>query len=187
MKIKSLRNIIASLLFFFLILFCKGQSNLECLTTLEEKLSPKVNVENKIGEIINLRDNVNCFDWDSLIVISAIYLNEKAEKDLGIKLPLEHDYSWGSENAAILLFVKDNIVVNHVFQQPTVDRKNFNSAKSLKAYYFLNLLKNYGNDSYYTIIPKEKAVFETYPIIYHENGKEKSNPKYGLGVKVKED
>lgn len=170
----------------FLPLFSyKGQTNPDCLVKLEEKLSPKVNEENKIGEVINLKDNINCFDWDSLVVIMAIYLNEKAEKNIGIKLPLEHDYSWGPDSTAMLLFVKDKKVINYILQYPTVDKKTFDSAKSIKAYSFIELLNNYGNGSYYTIIPKEKAVFETYPIIYHENGKEVSSPEYGLGIRVK--
>jgi hypothetical protein len=174
------------LLSCFFVISCKGQKNTNCINALEEKLSPKINEENRIGEVINIRDNVNCFEWDSLIVIMAIALNEKAEKDLGIKLPLEHDYSWGSDSTAMLLFIKDKKVVHHILQEATVDKKTFDAAKSIKTYHFLNLLKSYGSDSYYTIIPKKKTVFETYPIVYHdENGKEISNPKYGLGIKVK--
>lgn len=171
----------------FFVISCKGQKSTNCIDALNEKLSPKINEENKIGEIINIRDNVNCFEWDSLVVIMAIALNEKAEKDLGIKLPLENDYSWGSDSTAMLLFVKDKKVVHHILQESSVDKKTFDNSKSIKSYHFLDLLKNYGNDSYYTIIPKKKTIFETYPIIYHdENGKEIANPKYGLGIKVME-
>ncbi|WP_281924783.1 hypothetical protein [Flavobacterium collinsii] len=74
-----------------------------------------------------------------------------------------------------------------MLQRPSVRREVFDSAKSLKAYYFLKLLNNYGDRSYYVIIPREKAIFETYPMIYHDdNGKEVLNDQYGLGIKVKE-
>lgn len=175
------------LLISFLFIFsCKGQSDPECIVQLSEKLSPHVNEENKIGEVINLKDDVNCFDWDSLIIIMPIYLYEGAEKKLGIELPKDVDYTWEPESSAMFLFVKDKKVVHSMLQKSTVSREVYDSAKSLKAYYFLNLLNNYGNGSYYVIIPKEKAVFETYPMIYHDkNGKEVSNPEYGLGIKVK--
>ncbi|WET02971.1 hypothetical protein [Flavobacterium sp. YJ01] len=152
---------------------------------MKQKLSTQVNEENKIGEVISFKDDLNCFEWDSLLVIMAIYLNDMAEKQLGIELPKEIDYTWESDSTAILLFLKDKKVVHSMPQKPTVSREIFDAAKSVKSYYFLELLNNYGDGSYYVIIPKEKAIFETYPLIYHENGKEVSNPKYGLGVKAK--
>jgi len=49
------------------------------------------------------------------------------------------------------------------------------------------ILNSYGNSTYYVIIPREKAIFETYPMIYHDDkGKEVLNDQYGLGIKVQE-
>lgn len=187
MKDKSNSKYAYSLLISFLfIVSCKGQSDPECLVQLHEKLSPHVNKENKIGEVINLKDHINCFDWDSLIIIMPLYLGDKAEKELGIDLPRSVDYTWEPESSAMFLFVKDRKVVHSMLQRPTVSKEVFDSAKSLKAYYFLNLLNSYGNGSFYVIIPKEKTIFETYPMVYHdEKGKEVINDQYGLGIKVK--
>ncbi|MBF4485719.1 hypothetical protein [Flavobacterium sp. CSZ] len=175
------------LLISFLFLFsCRGQSNPECLTALNEKISPHVNEKNKIGEVINLKDDLNCFDWDSLIIIMPLYLDGRAEKELGITFPKDADYTLEPKSSAIFLFVKDKKVVHSMLQKAEVNKEVFHSYKSVKSYSFIQLLNNYGNANYYVIIPKEKAVFETYPIVYHdENGKEASNPEYGLGVKVK--
>ncbi|WP_281924784.1 hypothetical protein [Flavobacterium collinsii] len=38
---------------FLFIFSCKGQSDPDCLVKLRERLSPHVNEENKIGEVIN--------------------------------------------------------------------------------------------------------------------------------------
>lgn len=173
------------LLFFLSVFLCKAQSNPECLTKMQERLSPHVNEEGKISEVISFKDDVNCFEWDSLLVIMAIYLDEKAEKQLGITLPKDVDYAWAHDSLVILLFLKDKKVAHYIPQKPTVSREVFDAAKSIKAYSFLQLLNNYGNGSYFVIIPKQKAVFETYPMVYHVNGNEMSNPKFGLGVKVK--
>lgn len=174
------------LLSFFIIFSCRGQTNPDCLIQLEEKLSPKVNEENKIGEIINIKDDVNCFEWDTLIVQSAINSKKSMEKDLGITIPFEYNFSMGDENTAILLFVKNNNVVHYISQRRTVDRKTLDQAKSVKASSFIYLLNNYGNNVY-AKIPKEKAIFETYPVIYHDKNKETEWAlKYGMGVKVKE-
>ncbi|GIQ60557.1 hypothetical protein Flavo103_36930 [Flavobacterium collinsii] len=173
-----------SLLFLF---SCKGQSDPDCLVKLRERISPHVNEENKIGEVINLKEDVNCFEWDSLVIIMAIYLSDRSEKELGIKLPKDDNYIWEPDTSAMLLFVKDKKVVYSTLQRSTVSREVFDSAKSLKAYYFLKLLNNYGNGSYYVVIPKEKAIFETYAMVYSdENGNKVSHPEYGLGIKVKE-
>jgi hypothetical protein len=185
MKNFNFNQIFFLLCSFFLLYSCNGQSKPACLLSIEEKISPKINEQNKIGEIINIKDSLSCFEWDSLIVMMAIHLNEKAEKELGLKLPLQYNQIGTHESEAIILFVKGNKVVQCILQKPTLDREAFENSTSIRAYYFLKLLGYNGNDKYYIKIPKEKAVFTTYPMIYHENGKEKTNPKYGLGVKVK--
>lgn len=172
-----------SVLFLF---SCKGQSDPECLTALHEKLSPHVNEKNQVGEVINLRDEVNCFEWDSLLIIMPMYLNDRAEKELGIELPKGVDYKWEAESSAMFLFVKDRKVVHSMLQKAGVSREIFDSSDSIKSYSFLELLNNYGKSSYYVFIPKEKCVFETYRTVYHDqNGKEMYNAKYALGIKVK--
>ena len=172
-------------LLIFCIFSCKGQNNPSCLIKLENRLSPKVNEENKLGEIINLKEDLDCFDWDTLIIQMAMNSKEMTEEAMNIEIPFDYDYIWANDSTAMLLFVKNNTVVHYVIQKPTVDRETFDNAKSIKAYSFIKLLNNYGNSGY-AKIPKEKAIFETYPMLYHnENGNEVSNPKYGLGVKVK--
>jgi hypothetical protein len=174
------------LLPFFIIFSCKGQTNPDCLVRLEEKLSPKVNEENKIGEIINIKDEVNCFDWDTLIVQQAMVDKKTTEKDLGIKIPFYYDDFLHDERVARLLFMKDNTVVHYIIQNPSVDKKTLDKANSIKGYAFVYLLNNYGKDGY-AKIPKEKAIFETYPVIYHNKAEEtKWALKYGLGIKVKQ-
>lgn len=174
------------LLPFFIIFSCQGQKTPDCLGQLEEKLSPKVNEKNKIGEIINIKDEINCFEWDTLIVLSAINSKKNMEKDLGITMPFEYNFSMGDENTAILLFVKNNKVVHFISQKRTVERKILDQAKSVKVSSFIYLLNNYGNNVY-AKIPKEKAIFETYPVIYHDKNKETEWAlQYGMGVKVKE-
>lgn len=184
-------NLNRSLLYPFLIsvLFlcsCKGQSDPKCLTALNEKISPHVNEKNKVGEVINLKDEVNCFEWDSLLIIMPMYLkNDRAEKELRIVLPKDIDYSWEPESSAMLLFLKNNKVVHSLLQKAGVSREIFDSSDSIKSYSFLELLNNYGKNSYYVFIPKEKCIFETYRTVYHDqNGKEMYNAKYALGIKV---
>lgn len=181
---------IKSLFIFTICLFpvisCKGQNNPDCLFTLEEKLAPKVNEGNKTGEIINIKDNVNCFEWDTIIVQMALTNKETTEKTLGVKIPFDyHDDLFQHDSVARILFVKNNTVVHYVLQKPSVNKKIFDNADSIKAYRFIYLLNNYGNGSY-AKIPRDKAIFKTYPIVYHEDGIEKINPKYGLAVKVNE-
>ena len=152
---------------------------------MDENLSPKVNVKNKIGEIINIKDKVNCFDWDTLIVQMAITKKETAEKQLGIKIPFEYDYSWGSENIAMLLFVKDKVAVHYIIQKPA-DKSVSGTLKYVRAYSFINLLNNYGNNIY-AIIPRNKAIFKTYPIVYRDKVTETEWAlTNGMSVKVDE-
>lgn len=165
---------------------CNGQNNENCLNSLDKKLSPQIDEENKIGEIINVRDSMNCFEWDTLIVHSTIGSKKNIEKDLGITIPFDYSFSSGDERSAMLLFLKDNKVVNYILQKPNVDRKTYDQANTIKVYNFIYLVNNYGNDVY-AKIPKETAVFETYPVIYHDKEKEtKWALKYGLGVKIRE-
>lgn len=181
----SMTKFISLIFVFCFLLSSKAQNAEKCLTELEEKLTPKVNKENIVGEIINIRDKVTCFDWDTLIVQMAINPKDMTEKAMGINIPFNYDYSWENDNTALLLFVKDNVVVNYILQKPTVSREAFNTAKSVKAYSFLKLVNNFG-DNAYAKIPRENTVFETYQILYHdEKGAEVSNPKFGHGIKVK--
>jgi len=184
MRIKRL-NFLILILLASLTFSCHAQTNTECLTKLEQKLSPKINTNNKVGEIINVRDEINCFDWDTLVVQMAINPKEMTEKALSIKIPQNYDYSWESDNTAMLLFLKGNTVVHYILQKPSVDKQTFDAAQSIKAYDFLKLVNNSG-DNAYAKIPKEKAVFETYQIYYHDaKGQKTSNPKFGLGIRVK--
>ncbi|WP_223560124.1 hypothetical protein [Chryseobacterium lathyri] len=174
------------LLPLFIIFSCKGQTNPDCLVKLEEKLSPKVNEENEVGEIINIKEEVNCFEWDTLIVQMAMVNKETAERTLGVKIPFDYTNDlFQHESVARLLFVKNDTVIHYILQEAGVDKKTFDNAKNIKSYRFIYLLNNYGNGSF-AKIPKDKTIFQTYPIVYHENGIEKSNPKYGLAVKVKQ-
>ena len=185
MSFTKYRKLIFLIFYLFILSSCKSQNKPDCLISMEEKLAPKVNELGEIGEIINLKDSVNCFEWDSLIVMPVIYLIENSEKELGLKLPLQYNHLWTPDSQAILLFVKDNKVMYYIVQNSGVDRESFENAKSIKSYSFLELLGYNGNEKFYIKIPREKAVFITHPMIYHENGQDKSNPKYGLGIRVK--
>lgn len=106
--IKSKSGLTYCLLLFFLFTFlCKGQSDPECLVKMKERLSTQENEENKIGEVISFKDDLNCFEWDSLLVIMAIYLDDKVEKKLGITLPKDVDYTWANDSMGILIFLKN--------------------------------------------------------------------------------
>lgn len=165
---------------------CNGQDSKNCLNSLENKLSPKINEENKIGEIINIKESIDCFEWDTLIVQSTIGSKKDIEKNLGLTLPFLYSLNYGDERTAILLFVKNNHVVNYIIQNPAVDRKTSEQAESIKVYNFIYLVNNYGNNVY-AKIPRQNAVFETYPVVYHDKEEEtKWALKYGLGVKIKE-
>jgi hypothetical protein len=186
MESTRFRQIIFLLCALFVLFSCKGQNKPDCLLVMEEKLAPKVNEIGEIGEIINIKDSVNCFEWDSLIVMPVIYLIESSEKKLGLKLPLQHNHLWTHESEAILLFVKGNEVVHYILQYSRVKKEAFESASTIKGYNFLSLVKSYGNDGYYVKIPREKTVFDTHPVIYHdEKGNEKTYPKVAFDVKVK--
>lgn len=183
MRMKSTLKNIFTAVTFLVISSYKAQENPNCLITLDKNLSPKDNGKNKIGEIINIKDKVNCFDWDTLIVQMAINKKETAEKQLGIKIPFEYDYSWGSENVAMLLFVKDKVVLHYILQKPA-DKSVSDETKSVKAYSFINLLNNYGNNIY-AIIPRDKAIFKTYPVVYQNKVTETEWAlKNGMSVKV---
>lgn len=174
----TLKKLLILILCILSVVSCKVQTNPDCLLKLEEKLASKVNEENKIGEIISIKDEVNCFEWDTVIVQMALTNKETTEKTLGVKIPFDyHDDLLQHDSIARLLFVKNNTVVQHILQRPSVNKKTFDRANSIKACRFNYLLNNYGNNSY-AKMPREKAIFQTYPIVYHEDGIEKINPKY---------
>lgn len=178
---KYIYFLIISFLFIF---SCKGQSNPDCLVKLEEILSPKVNEKNKIGEVINIKDNVSCFEWDTLVVVMASTPKEYIEK-LGIIIPFNYyDNRFQHESVARLLFVKNNTVVHYIIQKSRVDRKTFETAKSIKSYNFVNLINS---DNGSITIPREEAVFEIYPKVLRDKDEEiRKAFKSGMSIKVKE-
>jgi hypothetical protein len=180
-----LKKIFKVILFFLSIFSCKGQSNPDCLVKLEEILSPKVNEENKIGEIINIKNNASCFEWDTLVVVMASTPKEYIEK-LGIIIPLNYyDDRFQHDSVARLLFVKNNTVVYYISQKSSVDRKAFETAQSIKSYHFVNLIDNSINGL--VKIPREEAVFEVYPKVLRDKDEEIEKAlKSGMSIKVKE-
>ena len=82
---------IYNLLIIFLFASCHSQKKEKCLIELENKLSPKPNQEIVQGEIINIRDNLNCIEWDSLVVVMASNNRELIEKNSNIEIPYSLD------------------------------------------------------------------------------------------------
>lgn len=146
---------IFNLLFLLLITSCSGQDKSQCLITLEERLCPKVNQEIIQGEIINFRDNANCIEWDSLLVVMASNNKELIEKNSNIEIPysLESGSSFYNDNEALIFFLKDNKAINHLHISST-----FKKGKSGRSYDFFTLQKNHLN----AFIAKQDAVFEVY-------------------------
>ncbi len=153
------------LLFLFLSFLSFGQTNPDCLVKLENKLSPKSNKENKIGEIINLKDDVNCFDWDTLVVMPTFFNKNDLKRDLGIESPFEFKTGGYRIETARLLFVKNNVVVHYIIQESLPERKMIDTSRTIKAYKFIDLTENdkYKRALFYAVIPKQKTVFETQP------------------------
>src|SRR5687768_6669572 len=149
----TIKNMILLFLFFSFLSF--GQTNPDCLVKLENKLSPKSNKENRIGEIINLKDDVNCFDWDTLIVMPTFFNKNDLKRDLGIESPFEFKTGGYRIETVRLLFVKNKEVVHYITQESLPDRKMIDSSKTIKAYKFIDLIENekYRRASFYAVIP----------------------------------
>ena len=82
------------------------------LIELEKKLSPKPNQEIVQGEIINIRDNLNCIEWDSLVVVMASNNRELIEKNSNIEIPYSLDINtyFLNDQDAYIFFLKNNKV-----------------------------------------------------------------------------
>lgn len=149
---------IINLLYLLVITSCSGQDKPQCLNTLEERLKPKINQENIQGEIINFRDNVNCIEWDSLVVVMATNNKELIEKYSNFKIPysLQSEPAIYNDKEAFIFFLKDNKAVNHLHIVST-----FKKGISGRSYEFITLQKKF--------ISKQDAIFEVYTKIVTDN------------------
>lgn len=146
---------ICNLLLLLLIISCNGQKKEQCLTDLEKRLSPKINQETIQGEIINIRDNVNCIEWDSLVVVMASNNKELIEKYSKIEIPytLDSNTYFLSDNEAFIFFLKEGKAINHIHVSTGCKKGD-----KCKTYNVFTLQKNHLN----TFVAKKDAVFEVY-------------------------
>lgn len=146
---------IFNLLSIFLITSCQGQKREPCLVELEEKLAPKPNQEIVQGEIINIRDNVKCIEWDSLVVVLAGTNKGLIEKYSKFEIPyqLEGEYFQFNDQDGFMFFLKKNKAVGHI-HFVSACRKD----EHCKVFDFFTLQKNHIN----AFVAKKDAVFEVY-------------------------
>jgi hypothetical protein len=163
-----------NILIISLFLSCNAQKKEECLVNLENNLAPKLNKEIIQKEIINIKDSVNCFEWDSLLVESG-YGNKTSIKEYyNIDIPYDY-YNSNLDSQAIIFFLKKSIVVNHI----TVDR-DCRKNEICKTFDFLTLVK-YNKDG---IIAKKDAVFEVFTKKIGDNKGNKWNQYNAIRVKT---
>jgi hypothetical protein len=155
-----MKNIHAILL-LLLITSCQGQKKEQCLIELEKKITPQINQEIIKGEIINFRDNVNCIEWDSLVIVMA-GKKELIEKNSHIEIPyqLDIDYFQYNDHDGFIFFLKNNKAVAHI-HFVSACRKN----EKCKTFDFFTLQKNNLN----AFVAKSDAVFEVYTDTINDN------------------
>lgn len=147
---------ILSILLLVLFSSCKGQPNSACLVKLEKELMPVLNKEEIQGEIINIKDNINCIEWDEVLIVMAISSKKNIEQDAKIKIPYQYESSFFNlygDSDAMLFFLKNKIAVNHIFIKGTCRRD-----QTCKTYDFLNLI----GSKNFAITQKKDAIFEVY-------------------------
>jgi hypothetical protein len=146
----------------------------ECLINLENSLSPVKNEEIIQGEIINIRDSINCFDWDSLLIESGYATKESIKKYYDVSIP--YNYSSTNYESEVIFFLKNKVAINHIkFERGC--KKN----EVCKSFDFLTLIK-YNKES---IIKKNEAVFEVYTKEVKDNQDNKWYVKYAVKLSVK--
>ncbi len=103
-----------SLIFIQLILSYGCQNsfaqNNECVKSFSEHIH-----DIDTGEIVNFK-KIDCFSWDSLLIIAPAFGKERVEEYSGIELPSAVNYSWmadGEGNQWFILFIHNNEVVDY--------------------------------------------------------------------------
>lgn len=155
-------KILISTVLLLMISSCNSQKKEDCLINLEKRVAPSLNQEIEQGEIINFRDNINCIQWDSLVVVMAMGDKESVEKYTGIKIPYNYDGSslYSSDSDAMIFFLKDRIAINHILVKGSCSK-----GENCRAYDFLDLMGH----SNHAFVAKEDAVFEVYSKKIHDN------------------
>jgi hypothetical protein len=146
----------------------------ECLINLEKRLAPVKNEKIIQGEIINIKDSINCFDWDSLLIESGYGTKESIKKYYEVSIP--YNYSNTNWDTQIIFFLKNKVAINHIqFERDC--KKNENC----KSFDFLTLIK-YNKES---IINKDNAVFEVYSQEIKDNQGNKWHKKNAIKLSIK--
>jgi hypothetical protein len=151
-----MKIIFSSLLLLVFFLQANAQKREKCIINLEKKLAPEFNKKAVEGEVVNIKDNLKCINWDSLIVVMAISKKESIEKDAGIKIPYDFNnefFSSYGDSDAMIIFLKNKIAVSHIIVKETCRQDQV-----CKTFDFLDLL---GNNPY-TFVDKKDAIFEVY-------------------------
>lgn len=163
---------IGSLLLLFVLFGCQAQKKEPCLIDFEEKIAPKINQDIIQGEVINIRDNINCLDWDALIIVMA-GRKEMIEKFSPIKIPypLEVGTFQYNDQDGFIFFLKGNTAVGHV-HFVTGCRNN----EKCNFFDFYTLGQK--------IIPKKDAVFEVYTQKVSNNQGNTWNRENALRIKL---
>ena len=146
-------------IFIFSIFGCNSFRNELCLDNLENSLDSKRNAKNIQFEVINIKDSIICFDWDSMLIESGYATKEYIEKKYEISIPYTFDDLGGDSNC-IIFFVKDNVAQRHIDYKIICD-----NGSVCKTYDFRTLIKQNKQG----IISKKDAVFEVYNQEVHDN------------------
>lgn len=142
-----------------LLLSCVGKDKQDCLKNLQENLSPKFEERNVLGEVINIRDSISCFAWDSLLIESGYGTKESIRKYYNIEIPYDFRHS-SSDSEALIFFIKNGSVVHHIAFNTTCKQDQV-----CKTYDFKTLIL-YNRKS---IIAKKNAVFEIFSKTVKDN------------------
>ena len=145
-------NIFIVFVLFAFVNSCNFSNKEVCLENLENRLSAMRNSQNKSGEVINIKDSITCFNWDSLLIESGYASKESIKKFYGLEIPYRFNNS-KSDGNALMFFISNNKIVNHIDFRISCE-----NGFICKSYDFRTLIK-YNKKS---LIPREDAVFEVY-------------------------
>jgi|SRR5699024_4339442 len=133
-----------------LVLFCgcRGLAqNHECVKNFSKSFN---NIDT--GEVVDFKE-IDCFSWDSLLVIAPAFGRKRVEKYSGVILPHEINYSWISDGEGsnwYILFIHKNKVIDYF----KINRGDLDFSLLKR-----NVIKT-GEDFFF--VPKMKAAFFTY-------------------------
>jgi hypothetical protein len=146
-----MRNIIIVLI-LVLGISCNAPKDKVCLDKLQQDLSPKIGENNTQGEVINIKNRVTCFEWDSLLIESGYANKESIKKHYDLEIP-ENFTNSNLDTESTIFFLKKNKIVTYIKFNRSCKKNQI-----CKTFDFNTLIK-YNKES---IIAKKDAVFEVY-------------------------